>query len=60
MKILRAMANKVNEGGWAGQYNIAPEPATAAMDRIDFEKMWGKNSTLEANQTRQWHLDITI
>lgn len=50
----------LNEGGWAGQYNIAPEPATAAMDRIDFAKMWGTNSVLKANQTYQWYLDITI
>ena len=50
----------LNEGGWAGQYNIAPEPATAAMDRIDFAKMWGTNSVLKGNQTYQWYLDIKI
>ena len=36
----------LNEGGYAGQYNIAPEPATAAMDRIDASKLWGMGSTL--------------
>ena len=30
----------LNEGGWDGQYNIAPEPATAAMDSITASKLW--------------------
>jgi len=50
----------LNEGGYAGQYNIAPEPATGAMDRIDFAKMWGMNSVLNPAETRQWHLAISI
>mgnify|MGYP000207691607 CR=1 FL=1 len=49
----------LNEGGWEGQYNIAPEPATAAMDRIDFARMWGMNSVLGGRQTLSWHLCIS-
>jgi len=48
----------LNEGGFAGQYNIAPEPATAAMDRIDFSKMWGWSSTLQPRECRSWYLNI--
>jgi galactose mutarotase-like enzyme len=50
----------LNEGGFAGQYNIAPEPATAAMDRIDLARMWGTHSVLEAGQALEWHLNITV
>ena len=50
----------VNEGGWFGQYNVAPEPATAAMDRVDAAKMWGAASTLSAGEFRRWWLAITV
>ena len=50
----------LNEGGFAGQYNIAPEPATAAMDRIDLSKMWGMGSVLAPGERRAWHLAITV
>jgi hypothetical protein len=50
----------LNEGGFAGQYNIAPEPATAAMDRIDLARMWGTCSVLEAGKALEWHLNITV
>lgn len=50
----------VNEGGFAGQYNIAPEPATAGMDRVDFSKMWGMNSTLPGGESVSWYLDIIV
>ena len=50
----------LNEGGYAGQYNIAPEPATAAMDRIDFSKMWDRGSVLQPGEKREWHLTITV
>ncbi len=50
----------LNEGGLAGQYNIAPEPATGAMDRIDFATMWGMGSRLAPGETREWHLVITV
>jgi hypothetical protein len=49
----------VNEGGWEHQYNVAPEPATGAMDRVDFSGMWGMNSVLPAGTSRQWWLAIT-
>lgn len=50
----------LNEGGYSGQYNIAPEPATAAMDRIDFSKMWGMDSVLNPGESREWHLAIIV
>jgi galactose mutarotase-like enzyme len=50
----------VNEGGWADQYNIAPEPATGAMDRVDFARMWGMSSVLHAGEQREWRLTITM
>jgi galactose mutarotase-like enzyme len=50
----------VNEGAWAGQYNIAPEPATGAMDRVDFSKMWGVGSMLRGGEVKQWLLSITV
>ena len=50
----------VNEGGWEGQYNMAPEPATGAMDRVDFAKMWGMNSVLPPHGRYEWHLYISV
>lgn len=50
----------VNEGGWFDQYNIAPEPATAAMDRVDFSKAWGMSSVLNRGEARQWWLTLTV
>jgi len=50
----------VNEGGWDGQYNIAPEPATGGMDRVDFAKMWGLNSVLKTHETQTWYLNISL
>jgi hypothetical protein len=50
----------LNEGGYAGQYNIAPEPATGGMDRVDFAKMWGTGSVLPENGRLSWYLDITV
>lgn len=50
----------VNEGGWEGQYNIAPEPATGAMDRIDFARIWGMNSVLKAKESMEWYLNVSF
>ena len=50
----------LNEGGYEGQYNIAPEPATGGMDRVDFSMMWGMNSVLEARGNYCWHLNISL
>ena len=48
----------LNEGGWDCQYNIAPEPATGVMDRIDAAKLWQASSILKANQKINWYLNI--
>jgi hypothetical protein len=50
----------LNEGGYAGQYNIAPEPATAAMDRIDLARMWGMGSVIAPGAVYEWDLAITL
>jgi galactose mutarotase-like enzyme len=50
----------VNEGGFAGQYNIAPEPCTAAMDRPDLARMWGCGSALAPRERREWFLNIAV
>ena len=50
----------LNEGGFAGQYNIAPEPATAAMDRPDLARLWGWGSTLGPRECRTWYLNIAV
>jgi galactose mutarotase-like enzyme len=50
----------LNEGAYAGQYNIAPEPATAAMDRIDFARMWDMGSVIAPGAVYEWDLAITL
>lgn len=50
----------LNEGGYGGQYNIAPEPATASMDRIDFARMWNRGSVLPAWSSVEWSLVIAL
>ena len=50
----------LNEGGWDGQYNIAPEPATAAMDSITAAKLWQTNSVLKAESEFDWYLNISF
>jgi hypothetical protein len=50
----------VNEGGWNGHYNVAPEPATGTMDRIDAAKLWGTNSVLPAGHSKTWWLRISV
>ncbi len=50
----------LNEGGWDGQYNIAPEPATGGMDRVDFSKMWGTGSVLKAQEGARWFLHLAL
>jgi len=50
----------LNQGGWSGHYNIAPEPCSAGMDRIDMSKMWGMGSHIRPYATIEWYLDISI
>jgi len=50
----------LNVMGWADQYNIAPEPATAAMDRIDLSGLWGSGSILGPYEEHHWYFDITV
>jgi len=50
----------LNQGGWAGQYNIAPEPCSAGMDRIDAAKLWGMQNSIAAGSMVEWYLDIAV
>lgn len=49
-----------NEGGWQDLYNIFLEPGTASFDRPDAARYRNEVSTLEANSTYEWHLNITL
>lgn len=50
----------LNEGGRAEQYNIAPEPATGGMDRVDLSKKWNMSSVLSPYEESSWYLYITV
>ena len=50
----------INEGGWGNQYNIALEPSTGAMDRIDMSKAWKMNSILKPYEISKWYLEIIV
>jgi galactose mutarotase-like enzyme len=50
----------VNEGGWNGHYNVAPQPATGTMDRIDTANACGMNSRLRAKECKTWFLTISV
>lgn len=50
----------INEGGYAGQHNIAPEPCTGSMDRIDIAKAFDQIACIKGKGTYSWNLDITI
>ncbi|TFG58817.1 MAG: hypothetical protein E4H36_14940 [Spirochaetales bacterium] len=43
-----------------GHYNIAPEPATGAMDGIDLARAWGTMGELKAFGTNKWFLNISV
>ncbi len=50
----------VNEGGWANQYNIGIEPATAGMDSPGAARRYGMESILKPYEIRGWELDISV
>jgi len=50
----------VNEGGWADQYNVAPEPCTAPFDRWDVARLWGRLPVVPAFGYLQWQLRLTV
>lgn len=49
-----------NEGGWQDLYNIFLEPCTATFDRPDVARYRQEISTVQANSTYQWHMNITL
>ena len=50
----------LNVLGWADQYNIAPEPATAPMDRPDASALWGAGCELQTSEDRSWYLELKV
>ena len=50
----------INEGGIDGDYVIAPEPASAAMDEIGLSQELGMGSSLEPGELRSWFVEIGI
>lgn len=50
----------INEGGYYGQYNMAIEPCTGALDRVDVAGCWNRVSILEGRQTYSWYLSLGV
>lgn len=50
----------INEGGWHGDYNVAPEPATGMLDRLDVADLWNSVSSVGSGESYQWYLNITL
>ena len=50
----------VNEGSFRDYYNFAPEPCTAAFDRIDRSVAHGMGSSLKARGEHRWHLAFDV
>lgn len=50
----------VNEGGYANQYNVALEPCTGTLDRLDTAIQWNQVSSVKAYCTEEWFLNITF
>jgi hypothetical protein len=50
----------VTEGGLDGHYHAALEPATAAMDRPDVARAWGRAWVLPARQSVHWFLALAV
>lgn len=48
------------EGGWADELYVIPEPCTAPFDRIDVSKLHNKHSILPSNGAFDWFLDMSI
>lgn len=50
----------LTEGGLAGHYHVALEPGTAAMDRPDVARRWGRGWVLPARATVSWYLTLAV
>jgi hypothetical protein len=50
----------VNEGGWEGQFNVAPEPCTAPFDRWDVARQWGKLPVVPTLGKLEWELRLSV
>ncbi|MDO8685521.1 MAG: hypothetical protein Q7J78_02500 [Clostridiales bacterium] len=50
----------VEEGGWADELYVIPEPCTAPFDRIDVSKLHSKSAAIPGNGLYEWYLGITV
>ena len=51
----------IDEGSWKKDMMfIIPEPCTAPMDRIDIADLYGRSSTIGANNFLEWYLKISL
>lgn len=50
----------ISEGAYAGQYDAAPEPCTAPLDRWDTARQWGKLPTIPGFGFSEWTLRIGV
>jgi len=50
----------INEGGLAGQYNIALEPCTGALDNLATSVNWGQAALLAAKSEQEWFLNLSF
>lgn len=50
----------INEGGYAGQYNVALEPCTAPYDDLNIAMKMGRAPLLEAGEEYRWELNLTF
>ena len=58
--IVRYLGIWFNQGWWEQQYNVALEPATAAMDRPDLSNTWNMSSTLPPRGKHAWFLHLSV
>jgi galactose mutarotase-like enzyme len=50
----------INNGGFGGQYNIAPEPATAPFDSPSRSESFGIPAVWKAAEIREWELSYSL
>ena len=50
----------INEGVWQDQFNVAPEPCTAPLDRWDVARQWGNLPVVPAFGSLEWELRLTV
>ena len=59
-EVVRYLGIWFNQGWWEQQYNVALEPATAAMDQPDLAKARNMSSTLPPHGKHAWFLRLAV